>query len=173
MRMLCTQPWPRVESMDRSGGMIARGVRMYTENGLLVDIGEIREIVKNADVFGIGFRLFPERLIVDTRFDAKETPMIAIVDPVQSLQERYFWLGQHRPSLGAPEQFMFFVWPHTPGYLQESGIWDLIRARVVPTGFAGASETCDAALRDLIERERAANVDAIRGARYQTLWSSQ
>ena len=30
---------------------------MYTENGLMVDVGEIRDIVKTADVFAIGFRL--------------------------------------------------------------------------------------------------------------------
>jgi hypothetical protein len=40
------------------------------------------------------------------------------------------------------------------------------------SGFAGAGETCNDALRDLIERERAATVDAIRGARHQTLWSA-
>ena len=60
---------------------------MYTENGLMVDVGEIRDIVKSADVFAIGFRLFPERLLIDTRYDSDETPMVAIVDPVESVQE--------------------------------------------------------------------------------------
>ncbi len=78
---------------------------MYTENGLLVDIAEIDEIVRNADVFAAGFRLFPERLLIDTRHDENEMPMVAIVDPVATLQERFFWLGQHRPSLGTAEGF--------------------------------------------------------------------
>ncbi len=146
---------------------------MYTENGLLVDITEIQEIVATADVFTIGFRLFPERLVIDTRYDDKETPMVAIVDPVESLQERYFWLGQHRPSLGMPEQFMFFSWPHSPNYLVDSGVWAKIRERLVASHFSGASETCDAALRDLIARERSANIDAITGARYETIWSAR
>ena len=145
---------------------------MYTENGLMVDVGEIRDIVKTADVFAIGFRLFPERLLIDTRYDSDETPMVAIVDPVESVQERFFWLGQHRPSLGMPQQFMFFFWPHSVAYLEESGLWRQICDRVTGSGFAGARETCEAAMRDLIERERAANVDAIVGARYQTLWSA-
>ena len=145
---------------------------MYTENGVLVDIGEIREIVKTADVFAVGFRLFPERLLIDARYDGEETPMVAIVDPVETVQERFFWLGQHRPSLGMPERFMFFFWPHSVGFLEESGLWRAICARVTASGFAGAQETCDAALRDVVTRERAANVDAITGARYQTLWSA-
>ncbi len=146
---------------------------MYTENGLLVDIGEIRDIIENADVFTIGFRLFPERVVIDTRYDERETPMVAIVDAVESVQERFFWLGQHRPSLGMPRQFMFFFWPHSIGYLAESGVWAQVRERVVASKFGGAPETCAAALRDLLERERAATVDAITGARYQTLWSAR
>jgi len=142
---------------------------MYTENGLLVDADEIRNIVRDADVFAIGFRLFPERLLIDTRADDGDpagpcgTPMVAIVDPVESVQERFFWLGQHRPTLGMPKSFMFFFWPHSIGYLIESGIWDEVRARLTGRGFPGAGATCDAALRDLVERERAANIDAITG----------
>ena len=61
---------------------------MYTENGLLVDIGEITDIVRHADVFAVSFRLFPERLLIDTRYDDSDEsgacmlPMVAIVDPV-------------------------------------------------------------------------------------------
>ena len=92
--------------------------------------------------------------------------------PVASLNERYFWLGQHRPTLGLPESFMFFLWPHSVRYLEESGVWNRIRDRVTASGFSGARETCDDALRNLFQREHAATVDAIRGARYQTLWSA-
>jgi hypothetical protein len=151
---------------------------MYTENGLLVDLSEINEIVAGADVFAAAFRLFPERILIDTRYDAADPegpcgmPMVAIVDPVSTLQERYFWLGQQRPTLGAPEHFKFFFWPHSIRYLEESGVWSAIRERVLSSGFQGAAETCDAALRDLYQREHAANLDAIRGDRYQTLWAT-
>jgi hypothetical protein len=151
---------------------------MYTENGLLVDLTEINEIVAEADVFAAAFRLFPERILIDTRFDAADPegpcgmPMVAIVDPVATLQERYFWLGQQRPTLGSPSQFQFFFWPHSIRYLEESGVWAAMRERVLASGFRGAAETCAAALRDLYAREHAANLDAIRGDRYQTLWAS-
>ena len=152
---------------------------MYTENGLLVDISEITDIVRHADVFAVSFRLFPERLLIDTRYDdtddtgACTLPMVAIVDPVSTVEERFFWLGQHRPVLGMPKNFMFFHWPHSVRYLDESGVWDRIRNRVTSSRFAGARETCDDALRDLLVREREATVDAIAGSRYQTLWSAR
>lgn len=152
---------------------------MYTENGLLVNIADIESIVSTADVFTASFRLFPERLLIDTRYDSSDaegdcgTPMVAIVDPVESIQERFFWLGQHRPSLGMPKDFEFFFWPHSTLFLEESGLWSTIRDRIVHFGFAGARETCDEALRDLVARERAATVDAITGHHYETIWSAR
>jgi hypothetical protein len=154
-------------------------ISMYTENGLLVNIAEIESIVKTADVFTASFRLFPERLLIDTRYDtsgtagACGTPMVAIVDPVESIHERFFWLGQHRPALGMPSSFEFFFWPHSTLYLEESGLWSAIRDRIVHSGFAGSRETCDDALRELVARERSATVDAIRGHQYETLWSAR
>jgi hypothetical protein len=152
---------------------------MYTENGLLVNLTEIHDIVSNADVFTAAFRLFPERLLIDTRYDVSEPdgpsgmPMVAIVDPVAGVQERYFWLGQHRPSLGAPRNFLFFYWPHSVRYLEESGVWAAIRERVIESKFGGAAQTCDDAFRDLLARERDANAEAIRGERYHTLWAAE
>jgi len=149
---------------------------MYAEHGPIVDLAQIDHIVTNADVFAIGFRLFPERLLIDTRFDATDPdgpsglPMVAIVDPVATIEERFFWLGQHRPSLGMPHNFMFFVWPHSMRYLDESGIWQRLRDRLVGSGFDGAAETADAAFHDLVAREHAATVEAICGASYKTIW---
>lgn len=151
---------------------------MHTENGLLVDLKQVRQIIERPDVLTVAFRLFPERLLIDTRFDEQDPegpagmPMVAIVDPVQSVEERFYWLGQHRPGLGAPQQFMFFFWPHSVRYLEESGVWSRIRDRIVATGFPGAADTVDAALRDLASRERDANIAAIRGDRHHTLWSA-
>lgn len=150
---------------------------MYTENGVVIDLDQVRRVIRESDVFTIAFRLFPERLIVDTRAEPADercsTPMVAIVDPVATVEERFFWLGQHRPSLGTPQNFMFFYWPHSVGYLAESGIWAAVRGRVVSDDIAGSSETCNAALADLIDRERRANVDAIQGERHHTLWAVQ
>ena len=49
---------------------------MYSENGVLVDFDEISKLLSTADVFTVGFATFPERLIVDTRTNERETPMI-------------------------------------------------------------------------------------------------
>ena len=151
---------------------------MYTENGLTVDLDQVRDVIRVADVFAVAFRLFPERLLIDTRYDANDLegrcgmPMVAIVDPVTTLEERFFWLGQHRPGLNMPHDFRFFYWPHSIGFLEESGVWALARERVVSSGFEGAATTFDAAYDDLLRRERQANVGAIMGNGHHTIWAA-
>lgn len=152
---------------------------MHTENGLLVDLDQIGRVARESDVFAVAFRLFPERLLIDARHDEKDPdgpcgmPMVAIVDPVATVQERFFWLGQHRPTLGMPRNFQFFYWPHSVRYLEESGVWRLIRDRLVATGFDGAAATCDEAIRDLVLRERAANLAAVKGDGFHAVWEAR
>jgi len=137
----------------------------------MIDLEELRKVVDTCDVFTMGFRLFPERLIVDTRADAQAGPMVEVVEPVSTVEERFFWLGQRRPSFGVPRQFMFFVWPHSIGYLEESGIMDRIRQRINTADKAGqVEEQVERAMRKLILLEQRATRDAILGRNYHTLW---
>ena len=105
---------------------------MFTENGVLIDFEELRKVIDSCDVFTVGFRLFPERMIVDTRTTGEEGTMLEIVAPVGTVEERFFWLGQRRPKFGVPESFTFFIWPHSVRYLEESGMMDRIRQRIYP-----------------------------------------
>jgi len=134
---------------------------------MMVDLEELKNVVDNADVFTIGFRLFPERLIIDTRSEGEAGPVVRVVEPVTSVEERFFWLGKERPQFGAPERFSFFIWPHSVRYFEESGLGELIRQRL-------SSEDADRQLAEseqgLYTLERRAEVDAILGRNYHSLW---
>lgn len=151
-----------------SGGVEGGG--LYTENGIAIDLAEVKKAVEQADVLAVGFRLFPERLLVDTRCDAKAPPLVQVVEPVASVEQRFFWLGQHRPSLGTPERFVFFLWPHSIPFLRDSSLGTAITERIVATGCDGAVPMCEAAFADLAQRERKANLAAVRGQSCFTLW---
>lgn len=137
---------------------------MFTENGVIIDLDEVNKVIEHCDVFTIGFRLFPERLIVDARTADDEGPMLEVVEPVGTVEERFFWLGQRRPAFGVPQQFTFFIWPHSVPFLEESGLMDRIRRRIYP------QDPAESMLR-LQLRERRAVFDAIKGTNYHTLWS--
>jgi hypothetical protein len=147
---------------------------VFTENGVMIDLDEVRKVVEQCDVFTIGFRLFPDRVIVDTRTSGDEGPMLEVVEPVSTVEERFFWLGQRRPTFGVPERFTFFVWPHSIQHLEESGLMDRIRQRMYPLDESGelGRSVAKSTLR-LHALERRATREAITGKNYHTLWARE
>jgi hypothetical protein len=127
--------------------------------------------VDHCDVFTIGFRTFGERVIVDTRSTGEEGPMLEVVEPVGTVEERFFWLGQRRPSFGVPERFTFFVWPHSIRYFGESGLASTIRERLTAAA-PDASASVDTEYRKLAILERRSVIDAITGKNHHTLWAA-
>ncbi len=142
---------------------------MFAESGEMIDLEELRKVVGNADVFTIGFRMFPERLIIDTRSEGEASPMIRVVEPVNSVEERFFWLGKERPQFTMPERFTFFVWPHSMRFFEDSGLGDLIRQRVVPIDPDCTRQVAES-IQQLGVLERRAERDAITGRNHETLW---
>jgi hypothetical protein len=142
---------------------------MYSENGVLVDFEEINKLVEAADVFTVGFATFPERLIVDARANEFETPMVQVVEPARSARDRLNWLNRRRPSLGSPEAFSFFAWPHSPSFMVQSGVWDRIRNRV-ERGDTQVQVQCDLAIKQLLNLDRDATLALLRGEHALTLW---
>jgi hypothetical protein len=143
---------------------------MYSENGVLVDFGEIGKLVGEADVFVVGFANFPERLLVDSRSNSKEMPLVQVVEPSTGARARLNWLKRRRPSLGQPEQFSFFAWPHSPSFMRESGVWERIERRVDAGGEPEVQVQCDLALKLLENLDSEAAMAILKGERCITLW---
>jgi len=137
----------------------------------MIDLDELRKVVDGCDVFTIGFRLFSQRLIVDTRTSSEEGPLVEVVEPVNAVEERFFWLGKRRPSFGVPEQFTFFVWPHSLRFLMDCGVVDCIRQRLGVAEHKEVARIVDTALAELERLERDAVRDAISGRNCHNLWS--
>ena len=143
---------------------------MFTDNGLAIDPEALDQVLRKADVLTIGFVAFPERLLIDARHNQWEGPLVAVAEPVATVQERYLWLGKHRGSFGAPEAFSFFIWPHSVRTLVESGVLAPMRERL-----AAVSRDSDAALDTTLARFLELEQEAWRGAirgneRWATVW---
>jgi predicted dienelactone hydrolase len=138
----------------------------------MVNLSEVERVVDQCDVFTVVFRMFPERLLVDTRHTAEEGPLVALADPVASVEERFHWLGQERPRFGPPERFMFFPWPHSIVFFEQCGIADHIRRRCEASGRTEAVATFERVMADLKEKERQVTLAAIKGEDFHTIWPS-
>ena len=143
---------------------------MFHDNAIEVDLQAMRELLGRADVLAIGFPAFAERLLIDTRSNQREGPLVTIVGPVSTVQERYMWLGQHRGAFGAPEAFSFFVWPKSVSSLTRSGELEPMRRRLA-LGRPEAAVSLDDQLAELDRLEHAAMLMAIRGdGPWKPLW---
>lgn len=143
---------------------------MFTENGVLIDLEEVGKVVDTSDVFTIGFRMFPQRVIIDARETGEVGPMVQVVEPVDSVEERFHWLGRERPAFGVPERFAFFVWPHSLEFFGSSGLPQRLRDRLRASERPEVARMADEALEELRRLERQAVQQALAGEGYHTLW---
>lgn len=145
---------------------------MYSENGLHVDLRAIEERLRAADVVVFGFALFPERLLIDVRANDDEGPLVALVAPVATVQERYAWLGAHRGRFGLPRDFAFAPWPHSIASFRDLDVLRPLRERLEILS-PDAPRILDDAIDRLARLERDATVRLIKGeAEWGTLWQA-
>ncbi|MCY4390694.1 MAG: hypothetical protein OXE43_01415 [Chloroflexi bacterium] len=145
----------------------------HSENGLQVDLEALRERLENADLIVIGFHAFPERLLLDARSSPTEGPLVAVVAPVTSLQERYAWLGKHRSAFGLPDDFTFAMWPHSISLIREHEVLEPMSARMT-----AVSNEADLAMSRAIARlevlERRTIREAVLGGPgWESLWPEE
>ncbi len=141
------------------------------ENDFGLDLREIMHVVDTAEVLVVRFAIIEKRLLVDTRHDAQEGPLIQLVPRASSVEERFRHLKQLRPRFPLPERIMSFMWPRHIALMEKSGVWQRIIDRLVGLGYPDMAEKCQAVFREVTEEEKAEVMAAIRGGEgYQSLW---
>lgn len=137
-----------------------------------VDLEEILRVIDRAAVLIVRFDVLEPRLLVDFRADPPDTPIIQLVDRVNSAEERFRHLKSLRPKLPLPERIMSFPWPRAVGAFEESGIWEKIEARLIDLG--AEQERIDRIRQQLLDGERAVTIAAITGGEgFRTIWERQ
>lgn len=143
------------------------------DNDYPIDVEEITRVLAEAELIVVRFVILRERLLIDPRSSADEGPLIAIVPPARSSEERFRSLRRLRPRFPAPERITVVHWPKFVDRLAASGVWAAVERRVLTAGFPKTARMAADALCELRRLERAEIGRAIRGKDYQTLWERQ
>ena len=139
-----------------------------------IDLDEVRRVIDAADVLVVRFSVTDRRLLVDARTSETEGPLIRVVPPVSSGQERFKALKMMRPRFRSPDRIMTFQWPRHARALEESGLWEHIARRLCALGWSDTAAQCEEALCELIREERGVELSAIEGGDgFKTLWSEK
>ena len=128
------------------------------------------EIADAAEVLAVGFRLFPQRLLLDLRFNDQDPPMVKVVQRVNSAEERLRELAKERPRFPSPQQFYFILWPRSIQAMVETGAWEHLVARCRASGHAGVERDCELVRTVLSGLEQQETQQALHGKGYRTLW---
>ena len=142
---------------------------MNSDYGL--DIEEMAQVIDDADVLVVRFHVVPQRLLVDMRSAEDDPPLIRLVPPVSSAEERYRYLQRARPKMSLPDHIAVLNWPRYVEVMSEAGLWQRLQDRLVSVGGEELAARCAEVFDEVRAAERAAVVAAILGgAGYESLW---
>ncbi len=138
-----------------------------------LDLNEVIETVRSADVLTFRFVIVGQRLLVDGRHTEIDPPLVKLVAPVASPEERFRSLKQLRPRFRVPKEITSIFWPRCVSSLVESGVWGALVERLAGPGCPEAVQRCQEVLDELKGLERCETRGAIRGDGYRALWERQ
>lgn len=143
------------------------------EDELEERLGEVLRTIEVAEVVVIYFPTLGKTLIVDTRSNAMEGPMVKVVPMVASVEERFKSLKRLRPRFPKPESMVLMPCSGSVDTLERLGIWQRILNRFLRLECPDVVLDCEAALDNLLRAEHEEKVAAIKGQGYETLWERE
>jgi hypothetical protein len=141
------------------------------DNDFSIDLVDITSAIRTSEVMTMRFIAVGHRLLLDFRTSELDGPMVRIVEPVKSIEERYRSLKRLRPRFAAPEKIVSVWWPHFTTSLETTGVWREVLERVTETGHPEAVRRAAAVLDELIALEREQHRNAVLGKGFTTIWS--
>ncbi len=138
-----------------------------------LDLGEITKNIETADVICIYFPLLRKTLIVDTRSDVEDPPIVKLVPMADSIEERFRSVRRLRPRFPRPESITVIPWPKYVDSMVRLGIWDKLVKRFVTSGHKTAIKSCVDVLEELRQLEKAELAAVIAGDHYHTVWTAR
>jgi len=142
------------------------------DNDFNIDLVDIVASLQSAEVATLRFVAVGHRLILDFRTSDIDGPLVKVVEPVKSIEERYRTLARMRPRFAPPEKITSVWWPRFAASLRSTGVWNEVMARITDAGHPEAVRRAEAALDELIALEASQQKDAIVGSGFRTLWSA-
>ena len=136
---------------------------------------ELNQIVKNIDdavVMSLFFPTFRKAVIIDTRSNDEEGPMVRIMPMAASPQERMRSIRRLRPKFPRLETLTLIPWPRYVDSLVRMGVWERVVKRIRDAGREDAVALCDSLLEQLRHMEREELASVVLGENYHTIWAA-
>ena len=143
------------------------------DNDFVYDLDEVMNSIDSADVMSLFFPTFRKALIIDTRYNEAEGPMLRIMPMVASPQERLRSLRRLRPEFPRLHNLTVIPWPRYIDSLERLGVWDRLVQRFVKSGHDDVVKECEKLFAELKRLEKAELAAVVMGENYHTIWSAR
>lgn len=140
------------------------------DGGFRPNIGQILANIEKAEVMTLYFPMLGRALVVDTRSDTVEGPIIKVAPMVNSIEERIKAIERLRPRFGRPESVLSIPWMAKVRTLEELGIWQRLIERLTSIGGEPFASVCREVFEELYQLERRHVLAAVTGNGYRTIW---
>jgi hypothetical protein len=140
------------------------------DNDFRIDLSEIARSIDGAEIITVFFPILRKTLLIDTRYDVEDDPLVRIMPMVSGPEERLRTIRKLRPNFPAPERIAFIPWPKYMASLVRLGIYDMVEARLQRIGREKPINELRLALKTIQEMEQTEIASAIDGKGYRTLW---
>ena len=143
------------------------------DDDFVLDIDEIMKSIDAAEIMSVFFPMFRKAVVIDTRSNATDGPMIRLMPMAASPQERLRSIRRLRPGFPRVQGLTLIPWPRYVDSLVSLGIWDRIVQRFRNAGQTEAVETSEKVLSELRQLEKVEFAAVVRGDNYHTIWSAR
>ena len=140
------------------------------DGDFVLNMDEVIQSIENADVMSLYLPALSKAVVIDTRSNETDGPMIALLPMAASPEERLRSLRRLRPSFPRVSGLTVVEWTRYVDSLVTLGVWDRIVQRFVESGQDDAVGACETVLSELRRLERAELTAAVLGVNYHTLW---
>jgi hypothetical protein len=138
-----------------------------------IDLNDVLRNVATGEVISILLTMLNKVLLIDTRSDALEGPMVRIEPRVQNIEERFRRLRRLRPRFPQPEAIIVVPWPRPVAGLERMGIIDALSKRFAQEGFVTAIQDLRRCYEELKAMEQDLIRKAITGEDFHTIWEAK
>ena len=146
-----------------------------TEGDFGIDLQKVKETIDDAEVMSLFFPSLRKSLIIDVRTNEKDGPMVRVMPMAASPQERLRGLRRMRPGFPRLRSLTLIPWLRYIDSLETTGVWERVIDRLsqASPGNEELLATCEAALKELKNLEKAELLAVVRGDNYRTIWSAR
>ena len=146
-----------------------------TEGDFGIDLQKVKETIDDAEVMSLFFPSLRKSLIIDVRTNERDGPMVRVMPMAASPQERLRGLRRMRPGFPRLRSLTLIPWLRYIDSLVTTGVWERVVDRLskASPGNEELLATCEAALQELKDLEKAELLAVVRGDNYRTIWSAR